>query len=1085
MELFLGVVNMSISASWLIAAVLALRFFTQKAPKWVNVLLWGIVGARLLLPFSIESALSLVPSRETIPQQVLTGPSFDIQTGIPSVDNRVNEYLGDRYFEGVTVPANNGVNVMTVLTIVWAVGVILMLLYTVVSYWRLRRRVGTAVCFRDNIFQSENIASPFVLGIIRPRIYLPFALEKAAFSHVVAHEMAHIQRRDHWWKPLGFLLLAIHWFNPLMWLGYMLLCRDIELACDEKVIGKLGKEQRADYTQALVSCSIDHRMIAACPLAFGEVGVRERVRSVLNYKKPAFWIVLLSVIACVIVAVCFLTDPVAKNTTLMGADYTVEEILYPAEDGEPEPPRQYCVTADYQLYFQRREGEGWEYVGGLTPYPLTNDELNEYMRETVKIKSITDAYILRINGDNFYLVFQTKDGKTYLAYGWEDISERGQAGSDDTNLRYLYRLESSFRSGHINVNFFQRSLLRAADGHVDCFSHYQSDDIQGYHIVGFRSGESSNNAEMTDLGFAVFQTNGEGYRLISSHVYENAVSEGNGIYFCGHPAVADINGEMRNDNTFDVIFVTNPNVETIERVYRAEDGGELVLTDSFVSAPYMSLWSWKKGEGYATVSQYFYDGEGNLVSTEEPVPPNSAKWEDLPMSSDEGKYMDLDEAISAALLSRYASDEPDGLIHVESHKLFANEVMSGEATFEAGDRGLEMTAYLVAYQAKYSVQNEALTLVTAWCIPTAITFTIGEGGEYVLKDYWEAPDGEAHAHALYNKFPPQVVDEVLSLDCMAELKAECEEKAYAVLNGISDGSENIAGSTRISSFTDIMGCDGYIISESIGEWSMRSYYAVVDGRQWLIAESFGFGEAKDYAVDWNGDGVTELATNVQYGGDGAARVYVYQRKGDTIYMGTFSTAGLLTFDNWGANAMWSEYDSGEGTFVLHFAQKGSNEYGVIKTTNPWSFEYLEYSVMPDEGAEYTANSVANVDIEYLLSQITSSPAHSSNPGDYIAEHQTEFEGLVDYGIHAIHYCFSEFLKGGQHGLRGHIMAAACREIAQAWGEGTLTMDALPFTGQQWFDTFKANALSLAEQYSAEELEALYPASYLLLIMLGE
>lgn len=315
-DLFLKIVNMSISASWLILAVLILRLVLKKAPKWVNVLLWGIVAVRLICPFSFESALSLIPSAETFPEKIISGPSFDVQTGITPIDNRINDYLGDRYFEGVTVPANNGNNVMAILTIVWIIGILLLATYTIISYQRLNRKVDTAVHYKDNIFQSENVSSPFVLGIINPRIYLPFSMNEQDMEHVVAHEQAHIRRKDHWWKPLGFFLLTIHWFNPLIWWAYVLLCRDIELACDEKVIKGLSNEQRADYTQALVACSVNRRMIAACPLAFGEVGVKERVKSVMNYKKPAFWVIIIAVIVCVGVAVCFLTNPKQDRYTL-------------------------------------------------------------------------------------------------------------------------------------------------------------------------------------------------------------------------------------------------------------------------------------------------------------------------------------------------------------------------------------------------------------------------------------------------------------------------------------------------------------------------------------------------------------------------------------------------------------------------------------------------------------------------------------------------------------------------------------------------------------------------------------------------
>lgn len=197
-ELFLKILNMSISASWLILAVLFLRLILRRAPKWVNILLWGIVAIRLICPFSFESTLSLIPSAETFPKQVISGPSFDIQTGIAPADNRINDYLGDRYFEGVTVPVNNGNNVMTILTIVWIIGILLLATYTIISYWHVHREIYTAVRYKDNIFLSENVNYPFVLGIIKPRIYLPFNMNQQNLECVISHEQAHIRRKDHW-----------------------------------------------------------------------------------------------------------------------------------------------------------------------------------------------------------------------------------------------------------------------------------------------------------------------------------------------------------------------------------------------------------------------------------------------------------------------------------------------------------------------------------------------------------------------------------------------------------------------------------------------------------------------------------------------------------------------------------------------------------------------------------------------------------------------------------------------------------------------------------------------------------------------
>ena len=332
-ELFLKIINMSISASWLVLAVLLLRFVLKKAPKWVNVLLWGIVAVRLAFPFSIESALSLIPSAETIPPNIGMNTTPTINSGINAINNAVNPIISQSNTPMAGASVNPLQITIGIFEYIWIFGMIALALYTAISYWRLHRKVDTAVRYKDNIFQSENVKSPFVLGIIKPRIYLPFNMNGQDLEHVVAHEQAHIHRKDHWWKPLGFLLLTIHWFNPLMWLAYVLLCRDIELACDEKVIKELGNEQRADYMQALVACSVNRRMIAACPLAFGEVGVKERVKSVMNYKKPAFWVII-AVIICVGVAACFLTNPKQDRYTLriVVPAGSQEEFVYTEEE---------------------------------------------------------------------------------------------------------------------------------------------------------------------------------------------------------------------------------------------------------------------------------------------------------------------------------------------------------------------------------------------------------------------------------------------------------------------------------------------------------------------------------------------------------------------------------------------------------------------------------------------------------------------------------------------------------------------------------------------------------------------------------
>ncbi len=314
-ELFLKLLNMSITASWIVPAVLVLRliFRKTKVPTFVSCLLWVLVGIRLVFPFSFESVISLIPSAQTVSGDILTGNSFSITTGFERIDVPLGDYLDSHYYEGVTVPANAGFDLMRFFCVIWLCGIAAMLLYTVISYIRLYRRVRVSVKSEDNIYLCDAIDTPFILGVFRPRIYLPSGMCDQAAAYVIAHEKAHLSRYDHLIKPFAFLLLSVYWFNPVLWVAYLFLCRDIELACDEKVIKAMGPEDKKAYSEALLSCSIQNtlprRLISACPLAFGEVGVKKRIVSVLNYKKPAFWVVVSALILSAVLSICFLTDP--------------------------------------------------------------------------------------------------------------------------------------------------------------------------------------------------------------------------------------------------------------------------------------------------------------------------------------------------------------------------------------------------------------------------------------------------------------------------------------------------------------------------------------------------------------------------------------------------------------------------------------------------------------------------------------------------------------------------------------------------------------------------------------------------------
>lgn len=312
--IFLKLLNMSITAGWLILAVLCIRLIFRKIPKWISCLLWGIVAIRLLCPFSIESQFSVMPSTETI--KTSTVVEGEVQNYIPSIDSHltiVENTINPILTETFAYDESESVAPLQVVThaagFAWVCGMILLIIFAIVSTIRLHQLVSEAVCVKDNIYICDAVKSPFILRIVRPRVYLSSSLSEKETNYVIAHESAHLKRKDHLWKALGYLLLCIYWFNPLCWVAYAMLCKDIELACDEKVVKDMTLHEKKEYSKVLLSCVRQRRLIMVCPLAFGEVGVKERVKSVLHYKKPALWIIIAAAAVIVIMAICFLTNP--------------------------------------------------------------------------------------------------------------------------------------------------------------------------------------------------------------------------------------------------------------------------------------------------------------------------------------------------------------------------------------------------------------------------------------------------------------------------------------------------------------------------------------------------------------------------------------------------------------------------------------------------------------------------------------------------------------------------------------------------------------------------------------------------------
>ncbi len=665
-ELFLRVLDRSVFAGVAVLLVLFCRLLLKKAPKLCSYLLWSVVLLRLLFPFTLESPVSLMPKQ-------LTNVSGELSPeGVEAVS--AGQVLGTTY-EAVGDALNGGLEILQIPvepeefggrelvqlyhpevwflffgTYVWPIGMAVLLGRSLWKLAGLLKKLRPAVRLRDNIYLADDISTPFVLGVLRPKIYLPSTLSEEEMEPVLLHEKHHIHRGDTIVKLLMFLALCLHWFNPLVWVAFFAASKDMEMSCDEAVVLKLGMEKKAEYSRALVQSATGHSGGIGTPLAFGEGDTKGRIKNLLKFKKPNRFAVLTMMLLVLCLVVLFLLNPTTVQREVMGADYVIKDTVYaqvrPVLDGAYNY-REFSVTADYHLYAREYEDVTWTYLGKLENYDrLTKEELEGYLpdrdrwqRGTYRRNRITDAYRLQ-TGDaasHFYLVFQTNKGETFIGYGFEDLSERYDAYSDDTCLYWLYELESGFSGASSNGNFYERSIETAlgfapGTGSISGFHTYFSDEFKGYCFVAFRSGESRGlySWQKPDWGFAVFELlgtqkdragsriTGEGFRLLGCHLYENVLDAENNMYMCSHPAVMDADNTITNDNSYDVLFFfpKEPGSEAeLAQIVKTAWYGEEKKTITYNVHPtdYLVLLPWKDTAGADMVETRFYDGNGQEI----------------------------------------------------------------------------------------------------------------------------------------------------------------------------------------------------------------------------------------------------------------------------------------------------------------------------------------------------------------------------------------------------------------------------------------------------------------------------------------
>ncbi|MBQ3011300.1 MAG: M56 family metallopeptidase [Oscillospiraceae bacterium] len=627
-DLFMTVLDMSLKASFVILSVYLARWIMclgNPPRKWCY-MLWGIVLIRLLVPVTIESGISSLPDdfaqgfaakwgNDYIGE---THTYFDVteefETAVQHGNRPITTDEGGQYVvtgaDGISHPKTVKTEIFPFLATLWLIGIAAMLLWNGITLLKLHRKLLEAVPTDHQVYLSDQIETAFVLGWFSPKIYLPANLTPQEQSHILHHERYHIHRRDHRIKLLAFLALCIHWFNPLVWLAFVLAMRDMELSCDEAVTADLDEADKADYAQTLLSLTTGHKQIHAAPVAFGEGDTAERVRHVFRYRDPGRLVTIIVMVLFAVSAVRLLTDPKEIIHTFGATMYGYEKLAYQDYSSSTyyEHPSSFCLTTD-NVFWVMDLSYGWEDLGTAEPFPMTTENLNDMMPyrlamdQQPPVTEITDSKIVRFTDDShqhlFYLLTRHKTGSYYIAFGTSD-SELYK--TEQLTIQYLYPVKSGIGKHVAHEPFYQRCLESMLDEPVDVFAtHLIGDD---YHVVGFRTG-----VPKTDYGWAVFQIK-DNMATFTGQMerFENAADLNDGILLSS-PALANDSGEITDKSAYDVILIANPDVASIK--IRLTDGSNSKLISyPDLSAPDMVIVPWKETAKADSVAIDLYDANG-------------------------------------------------------------------------------------------------------------------------------------------------------------------------------------------------------------------------------------------------------------------------------------------------------------------------------------------------------------------------------------------------------------------------------------------------------------------------------------------
>lgn len=1139
---FLRILDMSKTGSLVILAVLLARLLLKKAPKVFSYALWAAVLFRLLCPVSFEAQVSLLPKQTSVTQsyELAEEPISAIGAGIAAyqaVGDALNGGLGVQHVPTTQRDPMGNVEYVTtdwwnVVLLsgqyLWLAGVAAMLLYSSISYGKLRKKLRVAVPLENGIFLADDIQSPFVVGFLRPRIYLPGGLGERERQYILLHERQHIRRFDPLIKILAFAALCLHWFNPLVWLAFTLACKDMEMSCDEAVLKKLGGEIRAEYAASLLTLATGRRIIAGTPLAFGEGDPKGRIKNLAKWKKPAMWVIVIAAVACAVLGICLLADPVSGEDELLpGGNYAANELLYDVTEGERDIFDRILVTADYRLYCHETGADYWLSGRDMEAYPLTEKELKQYTAAEVgwkgnyRIGKISDAYIVRMENDYFYLVIRTKGGDTLLGLGWEDVSERNDPYSDDTSLRWMYKLQPQELEEDEIENFVVLSLY-ASLGKTEPIEIAAFEKTPGYMVAGFLADPNSNVAcGYNDMGFAVFRKSGLGYCLLDCYVYEDAACADNGIWYCSDPAVLDSEGKITDKTAYDVILSVNPELSKIHREYYRDDTLTHTATVQLYGEPAMCLFSWNESPQANRISQQYLDAQGRNIEDHGMIQGQTRLAEGTyipveclylnPLSSYYPHQLSEDYQYTVTedswIIRGILQENGVNVLSVDWRWQTLEEAEAALAFLKETPLGDELPLYdrLVTEDSFYQPLDATRCLLKNEDGLYLIQHTDQLWYIFVLK-----PVSEANAAPQPKKLTLADVlalsqkGEALVWEDIAGFENEdigsglyiCQYRIDpAWYLQVSDGKQT-GSPMRVELVSTLTGASVDIRTENVA-----AFIAARDANSLEVMTENAIPDGYDPNVP---DGLIHVKSHIVLAEENAISTPLW---GKTERV-TEKTLYLLT--------MHKSYNMSSGIPVeaggscsaaaVTFSVDAAGQYWLKEYWEPCDGEDYADAIrqrFPGDVAEiamdlkscepqlneacyrkactYLVPTDSNkARIKELFLEISAYPAQYSMPGPYIEAHPEQWQELLFYRESTLLYCFAEFTPSGQKGNMEMLMALACEEILTQMGETDFPAVEGHGNGSQWFNHFKEYAQLLEMEKSSEEIKRRYPGAWLYL-----